>query len=100
MRYTPAVVLGADSQSNAGLRRCMLQVCRQEGIDPRNPKRLPLLFALDAQLSIPDGFRYVADYNQANDTTEGPTYCIRAFFDPADPYFIADSEHVDGGGGG
>ena len=61
MHHTPAVVLSKDRQTNAGLRRCWWFTCREENIDPKNPVRLPLLFALDAKLSIADGFRYVAD---------------------------------------
>ena len=32
--------------------------CKYENIDPVNPSRLPLLFALDAKLHIADGFVY------------------------------------------
>ncbi len=32
--------------------------CKYENIDPRNPTRLPLLFALDAKLKIPNGMVY------------------------------------------
>lgn len=61
MHHTPAVVLSGAAQSNAGLRRCWWQVCREENINPRAPTRLPLLFALDAKLGIAHGFHYVAD---------------------------------------
>jgi len=61
--HTPAVVLSGSRQSNAGLRRCWWYVCREENINPRAPTRLPLLFALDAKLNVPNGFRYVADCN-------------------------------------
>ena len=59
--HTPAAVLGDSKQSNAGLRRCWWQACRDENIDPRSPTRLPLLFALDAKLAIAGGFRYAAN---------------------------------------
>lgn len=61
LHHTPAVVLGSDRQVNAGLRRCWWHACREENIDPRNPSRLPLLFAIDAKLNVEDGFRYVPD---------------------------------------
>ena len=61
MHHTPAVVLTADQQSNAGLRRCWWFTCREVNINPRKPARLPLLFALDEKLNIANGFRYVAD---------------------------------------
>ncbi len=59
--HTPAVALGGALQSNAGLRRCWWHVCREENINPGAPTRLPLLFALDVKLHIPNGFRYVPD---------------------------------------
>lgn len=58
LHLTPAVALGADRQNNAGLRRTWRYTCIDENIDPRNPLRLPLLFALDAKLGIPNGYRY------------------------------------------
>lgn len=59
MHHTPAVALASDRQVNAGLRRTWRYACIDENIDPRNPVRLPLLFALDAKLNIGNGFRYV-----------------------------------------
>ena len=61
LHHTPAAVLGSAKQSNAGLRRCWQQVCRDELINPAKPTRLPLLFALDAKLGIANGFLYAAD---------------------------------------
>lgn len=58
LHHTPPVALGADRQDNAGLRRTWRYTCIDENIDPRNPVRLPLLFALDAKLNILNGFRY------------------------------------------
>jgi len=62
MHHTPAVVLvGGKRQSNAGLRRCFWYACKEENINPREPSRLPLLFAIDAKLAIAGGFHYVAN---------------------------------------
>ena len=61
LHHTPAIVLGGAAAGNVGLRRCWWHACREENINPRAPTRLPLLFALDAKLKIPNGFRYVAD---------------------------------------
>lgn len=57
--HTPAEVLGKKARHNDGLRRAWYWACKDEAIDPRKPSRLPLLFALDAKLAIPDGFYYV-----------------------------------------
>lgn len=59
--HTPAVLVGNNRQSSAGLRRCWAQVCREELINPQKPTHLPLLFALDAKLAIVNGFYYAPD---------------------------------------
>jgi hypothetical protein len=61
LHHTPAVVLGSQRQANVGLRRCWWHVCVEENINPKAPTRLPLLFALDSKLNVPNGFRYTAD---------------------------------------
>jgi hypothetical protein len=71
LHHTPAVVLGKARQDNAGLRRCWWQACRQENIDPRQPTRLPLLFALDAKLGIADGFHYTPNCSALRQSREG-----------------------------
>lgn len=57
--YAPAVVLGKKAHHNDGLRRAWYWACKDEAIRPRMPSRLPLLFALDAKLAIPNGFHYL-----------------------------------------
>jgi hypothetical protein len=60
--HTPALALApARRESNEGLRRVWWWCCREENINPVNPTRLPLLFALDRKLRIPGGFYYTAD---------------------------------------
>ena len=82
------MVLGRARQGNAGLRRCWWYVCREENINPRAPpSRLPLLFALDAKLAIPGGFRYRADCRSVrrDDADAGGVagaYCGGEFSDP------------------
>jgi hypothetical protein len=61
LHHTPAEVLGRSAKRNDGLRRAWYWACKQEGINPRLPERLPLLFTLDAQLAIPNGFHYTTD---------------------------------------
>lgn len=79
LHHTPAVVLGSDRIANAGLRRCWWHVCREENIDPRQPTRLPLLFAIDDKLGIEDGFHYVPDCQSVRRTTNdggsGAVHC-------------------------
>jgi hypothetical protein len=58
LHHTPAVVLSSQKVADDGLRRTWWFACKDETIDPRKPSRLPLLFALDSKLGLPDGFRY------------------------------------------
>lgn len=77
LHHSPAAVLSKRQRGNAGIRQCWFQVCRQENINPRRPSRLPLLFALDAQLNVPNGFTYVVDCSGvARQADSGTTiYC-------------------------
>lgn len=71
LHLTPAVALGADRKDNAGLSRTWRYTCIEENIDPRNPARLPLLFALDAKLNIGNGFRYKPRRSYRQDRSSG-----------------------------
>jgi hypothetical protein len=76
LHHTPASAMPNPTASNAALRRCWHLACRRAGIDPRRPTALPPLFALDAQLAIPDGFHYAPDCRKAR-AADGSTvvYC-------------------------
>ena len=87
MHHTPAVVLGADRQGNAGLRRTWWHCCKEENINPRQPTRLPLLFAIDAKLGIADGFVYRPNCDALRAGGKGSVYCAGDF----------GSDSVDGG---
>jgi hypothetical protein len=75
LHHTPAVALGTHLQNNAGLRRTWWHCCKEENINPRNPTRLPLLFALDAKLGIAGGFRYAANCEALRRSGDGAVYC-------------------------
>lgn len=78
LHHTPAVVLGKGQQGNAGIRRCWHFACHEENINPAKPTRLPLLFALDSKLNIPNGFVYTADcsgFKRQDDSGVGTVYC-------------------------
>jgi hypothetical protein len=76
LHHTPALALSpARRQSNEGLRRVWRWSCRQERIDPIRPDRLPLLFALDRDLNIADGFHYTKDCSQLRKAGVASAYC-------------------------
>ena len=64
LHHTPAVVLSSQKVADDGLRRTWWYACKDETINPKNPTRLPLLFALDSKLDLPDGFRYEPNCNK------------------------------------
>jgi hypothetical protein len=83
LHHQPAAVLrGGINQSDAGLRRVWWYTCKYENIDPARPTRLPLLFALDVKLSIPNGFRYEADCEQTRNTGAKEIHCGGDFSNP------------------
>jgi hypothetical protein len=62
LHHTPAAALTPQrGNSNEGLRRVWWYSCKYENINPAVPSRLPLLFALDAKLHVPNGFFYQPD---------------------------------------
>ena len=58
LHHTPAQAMTSPTQAQDGIQRTWRLACLHDEIDPRNPQRLPLLFALDAQLNIANGFYY------------------------------------------
>jgi hypothetical protein len=61
LHHTPAVAVGGSEKADEGLRRTWWWACREDHIPPRQPTRLPLLFAIDAKLGIAGGFVYALD---------------------------------------
>ena len=109
LHHTPAVVLSSAHENNAGLRRCWWHACLEENINPKKPTRLPLLFAIDAKLNIPDGFRYATDCSgvkRSDRANSGSaTYCASDFSDSSfdgttDGFGDASSGSGDAGDGG
>jgi hypothetical protein len=105
LHHTPALALApAQAKSNAGLRRVWRSCCAQEGINPLRPERLPLLFALDAEMNIADGFHYATDCKALRDRGVAAPYCGGDFsdsgFDGSTDGLNGSSGHHAGGDGG
>lgn len=75
LHHSPAEVLGRSAQRNDGLRRTWFWACKEEGINPRQPARLPLLFALDAKFGVEGGYRYVPDCRDIDRQSSSGTQC-------------------------
>jgi hypothetical protein len=101
MHHTPAVAMGGVARSNAGLRRCWWFCCRAEHINPRQPTRLPLLFAIDAKLRIEGGFHYVPDCGPLKRSGDGSATVIHCGGEFGDASFDGGTDGLgDGGAGG
>lgn len=58
LHHTPAEAMSTPTQATAGIQRAWNLACALERINPKQPDRLPRLFALDGMLNIANGFRY------------------------------------------
>lgn len=63
LHHTPAEAMSGPTTAPDGIKRAWRLSCQREGIDPQTPKALPLLFAIDAELGIADGFHYELNCN-------------------------------------
>jgi hypothetical protein len=77
LHHIPAEAMRGPQDAQDGIKRAWKLACQREGIDPRNPHRLPLLFSIDRELGIADGFHYVPDCrNQVTRSDRsGTVYC-------------------------
>jgi hypothetical protein len=103
LHHTPATALSRRYDRNVGLRRVWWFACKQESIDPRQPSRLPLLFALDTQLGLADGFRYDLDCNgthRRDDDGSGGGCGSHCATDMSDSSFDGTTDGFGGGDGG
>ncbi len=58
LHHTPAEAMRSRTQAQEGIKRAWRLACAKAKINPKQPHTLPLLFALDSQLQISNGFRY------------------------------------------
>lgn len=81
LHHTPAEAMASPTQAQLGIRRAWRLACLEEGMKPAAATALPLLFALDEQLGIPDGFRYALNCtgltgaSAAGEGGAGVSYC-------------------------
>ena len=58
-----------------GIQRTWRIACAKEDIDPKVLDRLPLIFAINAMLSIPNGFTYELNCKGRNSPIYGDGHC-------------------------
>lgn len=58
LHHTPAEAMETPTLAQTGIKRAWKIACQREDIKPKIPYKLPLIFALDVQLGINDGFTY------------------------------------------
>ena len=54
------------TKAQKGIKTAWKISCFRENIQPKSPIKLPLLFAMDAELAIADGFKYSLDCSKDN----------------------------------
>jgi hypothetical protein len=59
LHHTPTEAMASPTHASEGIRRTWRLACLRAGIDPKAATAIPLLFAIDSQLAIADGFNYV-----------------------------------------
>lgn len=71
LHHTPAEAMQSPTMAQAGIKSAWRIACHREKIDPKSPDKLPLLFAIDSDLKIGDGFHYSLDCK----STGNAAYC-------------------------
>lgn len=61
LHHTPAESMQGTEYASEGIKRTWALACKREDINPKTPDKLPLLFSLDANLGISDGYQYSLD---------------------------------------
>ncbi|NTS78481.1 hypothetical protein HR060_16680 [Catenovulum sp. SM1970] len=58
LHHTPSEAMKSQKSAQKGIKLTWKIACTRENISPSTPKKLPVLFGIDARLKIPDGFKY------------------------------------------
>jgi hypothetical protein len=76
LHHTPAEAMTTPTQAGDGIKLAWRLACARDGVDPKHPARLPLLFAIDADLNIPNGFYYTPNCKANPQRADGNgNYC-------------------------
>ena len=75
LHHTPTEAMKSPTLAQEGIKRAWRLACAREKIDPAAPDKLPLIFAIDGMLKIPNGFNYVLDCKDRKSPAYGSGYC-------------------------
>jgi len=78
LHHTPTEVMKSPTSAQEGIKRAWRLACAKEGINPKHPTKLPLLFAIDKSLDIKGGFSYQLNCNGSPMASSGSScggYC-------------------------
>ncbi len=75
LHHTPAQAMPTPTLAKEGIKRAWRLACAREHINPKKPSKLPLIFALDGMLDIPDGFTYSLQCTQDATGHNHSVYC-------------------------
>ena len=75
LHHTPTEAMRTRTLARDGIKRAWRLACAKNHINPANPVRLPLLFSIDTQLNIEDGFKYSLDCRDKSSPRYGDGYC-------------------------
>ncbi|WP_233520572.1 glycine-rich domain-containing protein [Flocculibacter collagenilyticus] len=101
LHHTPSEAMKSDRSAQQGIKLAWKLSCLRKGVSTDNPKRLPILFSLDARLKIPDGFKYSLNCNGPRSKGHCATHIGCASFSPGCASgYSGDCANADANGGG
>ena len=74
LHHTPTEAMKTPTSAQEGIKRAWRLACAKEGINPKHPTKLPLLFAIDKSLNIKGGFSYQLNC-KGNPTASNSSSC-------------------------
>jgi len=75
LHHTPTEAMRSPTHADTGIKRAWRLACAKENINPGDPRKLPLIFAIDSMLNIPDGFKYSLNCLKNKSSTTSADYC-------------------------
>lgn len=75
LHHTPTEAMKTPTHAQKGIKRAWRLACERNNINPSFPVKLPLLFSIDSQLNIEDGFKYSLNCKDKSSPNNGSSYC-------------------------